>query len=133
MAMKYELTKELETGNMMIDREHRELFGAVNKLLDACEKGQGQAEVRNALDFLLRYVDRHFAHEEQLQTQNKYPEYNTHKRFHENYKTKLREIAAKVGPNGPTAANLASLNSHVALLISHIRTADKKLGAFLSR
>ncbi len=132
MAMKYELTKDLETGSSIIDREHRELFGAVNKLLETCEKGQGQMEVRNALDFLLRYVDRHFGHEEQLQTQNKYPEYTTHKRFHENYTAKLKQIAAKVGPNGPSAADLASLNSHVALLVSHIRTADKKLGAFLS-
>ena len=32
--MRYELTKELETGNATIDREHRELFNAVNQLLD---------------------------------------------------------------------------------------------------
>ncbi len=132
MAMKYELTKDLETGNLIIDREHRELLGAVNKLLEACEKGQGQTEMRNALDFLLRYVDRHFAHEEQLQTQHKYPEYTMHKRFHESYTAKLRQIAGRVGPGGPSAADLAGLNSHIALLVSHIRTADKKLGAFLS-
>ena len=40
MAIKYELTKELETGNATIDREHRELFQAVNNLMDACGKGQ---------------------------------------------------------------------------------------------
>ena len=32
--MRYELTKDLETGNAIIDREHRELFEAVNQLLD---------------------------------------------------------------------------------------------------
>lgn len=35
---RYELTKKLETGNAIIDGEHRELFAAVNKLLDACSK-----------------------------------------------------------------------------------------------
>ena len=41
--MRYELTKDLETGNATIDREHRELFDAVNKLMDACGSGQGRA------------------------------------------------------------------------------------------
>lgn len=39
--MKYELTKDLETGNRIIDNEHRELLNAVNALLDACSAGQG--------------------------------------------------------------------------------------------
>ena len=65
--MKYELTKDLETGNAVIDREHKELFGAVNRLLDACGKGQGRAAMESAIQFLLDYVDKHFANEERLQ------------------------------------------------------------------
>ena len=34
----YEFTKKLETGNAVIDKEHRELIEAVNKLLDACHR-----------------------------------------------------------------------------------------------
>ena len=34
--MKYELTQELVTGNALIDSEHRQLFAAINDLLDAC-------------------------------------------------------------------------------------------------
>ena len=30
-------------------------------------------------------------------------------------------------------ADLAKLNGHVSLLVSHIRTEDKKLGAFLNK
>ena len=33
--MKYELTKDLETGNVLIDSEHRQLFAVINKLMDA--------------------------------------------------------------------------------------------------
>ena len=33
--MRYEMTKDLETGNALIDSEHRQLFKAVNDLLDA--------------------------------------------------------------------------------------------------
>lgn len=37
---RYEFTKRLETGNSIIDTEHKELILAVNKLLDACSKGR---------------------------------------------------------------------------------------------
>ena len=39
--MKYELTKDLETGNAVIDSEHRQLFKAVNDMMDACAAGPG--------------------------------------------------------------------------------------------
>ena len=131
--MKYELTKDLETGNAIIDSEHRQLFNAINQLMDACSSGQGRTKIESTLLFLLDYVDKHFVHEEQLQQQAKYPEYNTHKLFHDNYKRKLREIGAAIPMSGPTVGDLANLNGHVGVLISHIRVADKKLGAFLKK
>ena len=56
--MKYELTKDLETGNAIIDGEHRELFRAVNALIDACGKGQGRSAMEPALKFLLAGLTR---------------------------------------------------------------------------
>ncbi len=129
--MVYELTKELETGNSIIDNEHRELFRAVNKLLDECGKGKGRAAMESAIKFLLDYVDKHFAHEEDLQKKSNYPNQKAHFQFHENYKRKLREIAEQIPAAGPSVSDLAKLNSHIAVLISHIRIEDKNLGAFL--
>lgn len=130
--MKYELTKDLETGNRIIDGEHRELLQAVNKLMDACSKGQGRAGIEPTLRFLLDYVDKHFAHEETLQTQSGYPNIAGHKQFHAEYKRKLKEIAAGIPAGGPSVADLSVLNMHIAKLVTHIRTEDKKLGAFLN-
>ena len=48
--MKYELTKDLETGNRIIDNEHRELLNAVNALLDACSAGKGRAQVSSTVN-----------------------------------------------------------------------------------
>lgn len=130
--MRYEFTKELETGNRIIDNEHRELLNAVNALLDACGEGKGRARMGETVKFLNDYVDRHFAHEEQLQKQSGYPGYEAHHAFHEKYKQILREITA--GMSGEASiADLAKLNGHVSLLVSHIRTEDKKLGAFLNK
>ena len=39
--MRYELTQDLLTGNQLIDSEHRQLFDAINALMDACAQGAG--------------------------------------------------------------------------------------------
>ena len=129
--MVYEFTKDLETGNAIIDSEHKQLLSVVNKLMDECGKGHGRAALEPTLKFLLDYVDKHFAHEDQLQRQNGYPNKDNHYKFHESYKAKLREIASKIPAEGPSVGDMAAINMQIGVLVSHIRTEDKKLGAFL--
>ena len=124
--MKYEMTKDLETGNAMIDKEHKELFDAVNRLLDSCSKGQGRAAMDGAIQFLVNY-------EERLQQSKNYPGMAAHKVFHANYKKELRQIANHISTEGPSMTNLGKLNGHVAVLLNHIRYEDKKLSAFLKQ
>ena len=130
---RYEFTKKMETGNAMIDKEHRELFQAVNKLLDACSAGKGRASMDETIQFLNNYVDQHFSHEEQLQRQSGYPNLAAHRVFHEKYKQTLKEITARISVSGPTITELGKLNGHISVLVSHINTDDKKLGAFLNQ
>ena len=81
--MRYELTQDLLTGNQLIDSEHRQLFDAINALLDACAQGAGRTKINETVQFLNSYVSKHFRDEEQLQLQSKYPGYNAHHTFHE--------------------------------------------------
>ena len=130
---RYEFTKDLETGNQMIDREHRELIQAVNKLLAACSEGKGRASMDETIKFLNNYVNQHFSHEEQLQKRTSYPGYAAHRAFHEKYKQTLKEITAQISASGPTIGELGNLNKHISVLLSHVKTEDKKLGAFLNQ
>ena len=43
--MAYVWSKDLETGNAMIDSQHKELIEAINALLAACATGKGRAEI----------------------------------------------------------------------------------------
>ena len=43
--MRYELTQDLLTGNQLIDSEHRQLFDAINALMDACAQGAGRTKI----------------------------------------------------------------------------------------
>lgn len=130
---RYEFTPNLETGNATIDKEHRELIDAVNKLLDACSAGKAHENINQTITFLNNYVDCHFTHEEQFQQQSGYPGYAAHKAFHDNYKKTLKDITSEVSSSNASIGALMKLNNHIGVLISHIRTEDKKLGAFLSK
>ena len=128
---RYEVTPDLETGNDLIDSEHRTLFDAINDLMDACSSGQGRSKIGETADFLADYVDKHFADEEDLQRQNHYPHYQSHHNFHVNYKQKIRELADEIRVDGPSVKNLGEINSQASVLINHIRHEDKRLAEFI--
>ena len=125
--MRYEMTKDLETGNALIDSEHRQLFNAVNDLLDACAQGKGRSQVESTLDFLVSYVAKHFEDEERLQVQTAYQGYAAHRQFHEWYKGELGKAAREIKNQGTSITALNSLNQMVGKLLMHIRTDDRKV------
>ena len=121
----------METGNDLIDSEHRMLFDAINDLMDACNSGHGRDKIGETADFLADYVDKHFADEEDLQRKNHYPYYEAHHNFHLNYKQKIRELANEIRTEGPNVKNLGEVNSQASVLINHIRHEDKRLAEFI--
>ena len=125
--MTYELTQDLMTGNALIDSEHRQLFAAVNNLMTACSQGKGRDQIQQTVTFLSNYVVKHFQDEERLQAQSNYPNYTAHKQFHDGYRRQLSQVAQELLQQGPTVKALGDLNRVVAVLISHIRTEDKRL------
>lgn len=130
--MAYEFTSDLETGNMLIDSQHRQLITAINQLLDACAKGQGRAEIGKTLHFLEEYIRRHFQDEEQLQQRFAYPDYPNHKQYHEGFKKSVSEILKEFDKDGATIPLVAKVNTVIASwLISHIKREDKKVAAHI--
>lgn len=131
--MKYELTPDLETGNALIDSEHKQLFSAINNLMDACSQGQGRTVLDSTIKFLNDYVKKHFGDEEALQKKSNYPNLSPHKQFHETYKRELLNASQKISTEGPSIQNIAELNRLAGVLVSHIRREDKKLAQFLKQ
>ena len=68
--MRAEFTDDLITGNELIDSQHEELIGRINKLLDSCEAGEGKISAIKMLDYLAKYTDIHFGDEEALQKES---------------------------------------------------------------
>lgn len=130
--MAYAWTKDLETGNAAIDRQHHELIDAINNLLNACSKGKGRSEIGNTLQFLSDYITRHFADEEVLQKKFGYPDQVNHKKYHEGFKKSVRGIQEEFDKGGANIALVAKVNSAIAAwLINHIKKEDVKVAAHI--
>jgi hemerythrin-like metal-binding protein len=57
---------EYESGNGIIDTQHRVLFSQANEIVNAILDGQPKADVELLLDDLVQHVEQHFATEEAL-------------------------------------------------------------------
>lgn len=130
--MAYQFTPDLETGNTLIDSEHRQLIQAINDLLAACAAGKGRAELEKTTKFLYDYTAKHFADEERLQMQTNYPDYQNHKRYHEEFKKVVAGLVKKLQEQGPTVALVGEVNSAIAgWLLNHIKREDTKVAAHI--
>ena len=84
--------KDLETGNELIDGQHKELIDRVNRLVESCTSGKEKNVAVQTLDFLMDYTELHFAAEEKLQEEAGYPELEGHKAQHAQFKKAVDEL-----------------------------------------
>jgi hemerythrin-like metal-binding protein len=122
------------TGNEIIDAQHKELFKAINSLLEACSKGEGQNVISKTMQFLIDYTKKHFGDEEKLQQQYHYPDYANHKKMHEKFKESMVDLASQLKAQGATTLIMTKISSSTGgWLISHIEHEDKKVAAHIRK
>ena len=126
--MAYIWNKDLETGNAMIDQQHKQLIQCINDLLDACSQGKGRDKIIETMEFLQSYTKKHVADEEALQRRSGYPDFTNHKRYHETFKKTVNDIIGEMKVSGPTVALVAKVNTSIASwFVNHIKTQDTKV------
>ena len=119
-------------GNEHVDNQHRKLFELVNSLVTSCDEETANDELRSALNFLLRYTVQHFEDEEALQIQCNFPEYEQHKKMHEDFKVTVRNLVQRFIDSNSSEQLLHDVKKIlVKWLINHILEEDKKIGKWL--
>lgn len=133
--MKVEFDNSLVTGNAMIDEQHKELIGKIDKLVTCCEEGGGKVEAIKMLDYLSEYTDFHFGEEEKLQEEVSYPAIEGHKAKHAEFKKAVEELHEMlVEEEGPTDAFVAAVQKNVVdWLFDHIKNMDQALAAYVQK
>ena len=131
--MAFTWTEELSVGYGLIDEQHKELFSRYNDLLNACKEGKGREAIIPVLDFMIEYVTRHFAEEEQFMKQYDYPEMNEHINEHKELFKHVNAVYKELQDKGATVSVITSINhSMCSWLIRHVKQTDVKLGRFLA-
>jgi len=82
------------TGIRIIDSQHKKIIDILNELFLAMEKGQGSTKIGKLLNDLNNYTITHFSTEENLLKQAEYPDFEEHKKLHDEFAAKIHEMQA---------------------------------------
>ena len=125
-------SEKYELGNAQVDAQHRRLFELVSDLVEACMQGCEDEKLTETLDFLVNYTIRHFRDEEALQLQYKYPEYESHKQIHDDFKITVSGLVRNYKENGSSDELSSNVNKIIVRwLVNHIQCEDKKIATHI--
>lgn len=130
MTMKW--SRDLATGVVDIDNQHKEIFSRVDRLSAACSEGKGKEEVLRLLLFLEEYIKEHFTCEERLQQKHLYPQRAAHKSQHMRFTAEVAKLSAAFREEGSTLSLVIMTNKTMASwLVQHITQTDMEFAAYL--
>ena len=117
----------------LIDDQHKLWIEKFNKVSDAVEKHEGPHQIAQTLGFLIDYTQLHFETEEKHMTAIDYPEFNEHRKMHEELKITLADLVQDYDEEGATHQLADYLNNFLGnWLIKHIKEVDLKFGKYLN-
>ena len=124
-------SKNYETGDANVDGQHKEIFRLVQQVLDADSFINRKEKTETAMGFLSDYAVRHFASEEALMRESKYPEYDKHKATHDNFIKEVINFVNRFNKEGDTVSISETINNFVvSWLKEHIMESDKIMAEF---
>lgn len=114
-----------------LDRQHQGLFAIVNELNEAVAAGEGAAVTNSVLRRLVEHARNHFAAEEALMTQYRFPALLTHCAEHDRFTRLVAKFVEdyRAGKSGVPASLLLFLQNW---LKEHILVSDKAYGIFFN-
>ncbi|MEC1716117.1 bacteriohemerythrin [Schinkia azotoformans] len=114
---------EWESGNHMIDEQHRELVESANSLLYLFLAESEKGKIMPAVDKVLDRIIKHFQDEEQILVETGYPDYENHAEIHKALLGKVFQFKKSYQAGD---LKLAELFSFIVndLIIGHIQNAD---------
>lgn len=122
---------KLATGIEDVDNDHKKLMSLMNNLQTAVYYPTGEAFERQALKELVDYTKYHFEREERMMQENGYPDFEPHKRQHEQMIQKVGEFLAAYEKNREdTIEDLTAFLKE--WLFNHIAGTDQQYVPYLT-
>jgi len=125
-----EWTPEFTVHVPEIDRDHQFQFGLVNRLHEAMLAGQGAKILGTLLAELTKFTMNHFANEEKIMADMRYPEMLAHVQQHDQIRRKVTEVEARF-ERGETAITIELMLFLSDWLRNHTMVNDRRLGDYI--
>ena len=123
---------KFKTGLKWMDLHHRELVNMTIDLFDSIEQGRPERNTAGLLEFLDRYVTKHFSIEDEHMKTYDYPDKNAHLAEHTSFAYTLSGLKAEFHTSGSSSYLSGKVKRHLLdWLVNHIGETDKRLAEFL--
>lgn len=120
----------LETGNELVDSEHRELLAIINELQNSIIERHDR-EIQDAIMVrLMAYARDHFKHEEELMRSVFYPGLVRQKQLHKEFAAEARRLMSDYESGRKLLPITLAMFLH-EWLVKHIRGEDRKIGEYI--
>ncbi|MBN2090991.1 hemerythrin family protein [candidate division KSB1 bacterium] len=124
-------TDEFKIGNEKVDHQHETLFQLVNEFLASIREGRARADIEKVFNVLANYTQTHFADEESLFVNTKYPFSKKHIEEHRALIQRVSELKDDYD-TGKTFMSLSVFSFLREWLKHHIIETDKKITPFIN-
>jgi hemerythrin len=118
--------EEFSVGVVEVDYEHQELIDLINRLHRSVQEGVTRDQVVSGLGEIYAQIASHFALEEKLMQETRYPAFREHKMDHEALLDDLRDIMDEVEDDGEFDEQRLSIDLD-RWFSDHFRLHDAKL------
>lgn len=128
--MRIEWRSVWESGNTIIDTQHKELLQIANNLLDLTSNAYICQDEEEKIDLLLKHIEKHFEAEEKILEQIGFPNYENHVAVHQSLLLRVSGLNRNCG-NGEI--NTAAFYSFVVddVVLGHLLEDDIKFFPYL--
>jgi len=126
MIKKYKWSKSIETGDPVIDLQHKQFFVVLYDFAEMLEQGKGAPELKKLLIFLKYYGEWHFGKEEDSVACFNCPMANENKEAHKQYMVTIDSLLEQI--RGTDVSEVFAYLSYKKLtdwLVNHIMKIDK--------
>lgn len=119
-----------QIGHKVIDRQHQKIISMINQLFEAIRSSEGRQSSQTILKELARYTNIHFTFEEKVMRKINFPEYDDHKKLHDELMVRTLELKER-----NAASDLDISNEVLQFLkswwLNHIQELDRRYTPFL--
>lgn len=125
-------SEDLAVGIDKIDKQHKDLFNSIHKLMIAISEGTDESEIGATIKHLKEYIYSHFTAEEEYMKRHQYPHIENHKAEHRKFTEEFSGIKSQFEMDGATKYLSLQMEGWLfGWLKEHVAGADRELGIFL--